>query len=53
MKNPTFTKRELAMSRILYMAQRKAKDLQWDLDRMSRSGETTYFELLQILNTNF
>ena len=48
-----YREREYNVSRILYMAQRKAKDLQWDLDRMSRSGETTYFELLQILNTNF
>ena len=48
-----YREREYNMRRILYMAQSKAKDLQWDLDRMSRSGETTYFELLQILNTNF
>ena len=48
-----YREQQYNLRRILYMAQSKAKDLQWDLDRMSRSGETTYFELLQILNTNF
>ena len=41
------------LRKLIWIAKRKAEDMQWDLDRMSRSGETTYFELLQILNTNF
>jgi hypothetical protein len=41
------------LRKLIWIAKRKAEDMQWDLDRMSRSGEITYFELLQILNTNF
>ena len=39
------------LRKLIWIAKRKAEDMQWDLDRMSQSGVHTYFDLLKALES--